>query len=358
MKNKSSDLGQGECSMKAIVKTKSGIGNVKLLDVPEPVCTPDSVKIEMKYAGVCGTDLHILNDTFNNNPPVVLGHEFSGIIVEVGHEVKDFSVGDRVTVLPSLGSSCETCIHCLTGNYAFCKERKGIGTVLDGGFTKYVVVNETAVYKIPDHLSLENAAMTEPLACAVQAIEELGTINIGDTVLVSGPGPIGLLCLSLLKMKGCNTLVAGTSSDLKRLAIASELGADEVINVDQQNLSNVIEQSIGQRGVDVVVECAGVPASINAGLEVIKNQGTYIQVGIVGKPFEFNFDKILYKQLSFFGSYTHSRKTWDRTMKIWEQNKIVVEPIITNKIPLYNWEEAFDLAGSQQGSKVLLYYSD
>ena len=219
-------------------------------------------------------------------------------------------------------------------------------------------MNKAAVYKIPDHLSFEKAAMSEPLACAVQAVEELGKIHVGDTVLVSGPGPIGLLCLSLLVMKGSKVLVAGTDVDSKRLDIAKELGANLVINVEKENIAEIVARETGGKGVDVVVESAGAPASIRTAMDLIKYQGTYIQVGIVGKSFEFDYDKLLYKQLSFYGSYTHSRKTWDRTMRIWDQAKIVVDPIITHKVPLTDWEIGFDLADNKQSGKVLLYYEE
>lgn len=344
--------------MKAVVKVKEGYGNVELRDVPEPAVQPGMVKIEIKYAGICGTDQHIYHGTYSCNPPVILGHEFSGIVVETGSGVSEIRAGDRVTVLPSTGVTCGRCEHCRTGNYMFCSERKSLGSGIDGGFTKYTVVREDMVYKIPDHLSLEEAALTEPLACAVKAIEELTQIRVGDTVLLSGPGPIGLLCLSLLAVKGCKVIVAGTGLDADRLGIAAEMGADVVVNINEQDLFATIDAETDGRGVDVAIECAGAGPSVANCLKAVKKRGKYIQVGIIGKDITVNFDTILYKQLQVVASYAHSIETYDRVMRIWEQRKVDVKPIITHKVPLGRWKDAFDICERKVGGKVLLYYDE
>jgi len=344
--------------MKAVVKEKSGHGNVALIEVQEPACQSGSVKIEIKYAGICGTDLHIYHDTYKSNPPVILGHEFSGIITEAGENVTRFQVGDRVTALPSTAVTCGDCEHCRTGNYMFCTKRKSLGSGVDGAFTKYVVVREDMVYKIPDHLTLEEAALTEPLACAVKAIEELTTIHVGDTVLLSGPGPIGLICLSLLVMKGCKVIVAGTNADAARLEIAKELGADVIVNVSEENLHEIIERETEGSGIDVAVECAGAGPSVMSCLRELKKRGKYIQVGIVGKEITIDYDLILYKQLQVAASYAHSIETWDRVMNIWRQNKIRLRPIITHKLPLSHWREAIEICEQKIGGKVLLSYDE
>lgn len=344
--------------MKAVVKVKEGYGNVELRDVPEPAVQPGMVKIEIKYAGICGTDQHIYHGTYSCNPPVILGHEFSGIVVETGSGVSEIRAGDRVTVLPSTGVTCGRCEHCRTGNYMFCSERKSLGSGIDGGFTKYAVVREDMVYKIPDHLSLEEAALTEPLACAVKAIEELTQIRVGDTVLLSGPGPIGLLCLSLLAVKGCKVIVAGTAQDSDRLNIAADMGAHVIVNVSEEDLSQVVARETDGRGVDVAVECAGAAPSVANCLREVKKRGKYIQVGILGRDIEVAFDTILYKQLQVVAPYAHAIETFDRVMRIWEQRLVDVKPIITHKVPISRWEEAFRISDEKIGGKVLLYYDE
>jgi L-iditol 2-dehydrogenase len=340
--------------MIGLVKTKLGSGNVELLNVEEPVCKETEVKVKVKFTGICGTDLHILHGTFISYPPVILGHEFSGVVVEVGSSIENVKVGERVAVLGSTAITCGKCSYCKSGNYAFCSERLGMGYGVNGGFTEYVCVREDMVYKIPEHISLEEAALSEPLACAVQAIEELTTIHAGDIVLLSGPGPIGLVCISLLMLKGCKVIVSGTDVDKQRLKIAKDLGADVIVNVSAEDLAHVILRETNGLGVDVSIDCAGAGPSINSCLKSLKKLGKHIQVGIVGKPVTMDYDTILYKQLQVFGSLTHSLKTWDRVMNLFEQKKINLKPLITHIIELEDWGKAFQLCEDKQCGKVLL----
>jgi L-iditol 2-dehydrogenase len=223
-----------------LVKYAPGVGNVDLLEVEEPRCGNDKVKIEVSYCGVCGTDLHVYHDTFRNYPPVTLGHEFSGIVVEVGEAVNRVAPGDAVTVLPASAVICGTCIHCRTGNYMFCSDRRGIGHGVNGAFAPYAVVRQDKVYKLPEGLSLEAAAPCEPFASAVQAVTEVTEVRLGDVAIISGPGPIGLLCLKLLAAEGIKTIVAGTGDDLMRLERSKVLGASVVVNVSEQDLTSVV----------------------------------------------------------------------------------------------------------------------
>ncbi|MFM1653659.1 zinc-binding dehydrogenase [Brevibacillus sp. B_LB10_24] len=344
--------------MKALVKTRPGIGHVEVIDVPEPGCQANSVKIEVAYTGICGTDLHIYHDTFKNYPPVIMGHEFSGIVSEVGDGVAKYKKGDRVTVLPSTAVTCGTCPYCKVGHYMFCPERRGMGHGVNGSFTKYVVVREDMVYKIPDSVTLEEAALAEPLACAVQAIEELTEIRVGDTVLLSGPGPIGLVCLSLLNMKGSKVIVAGTDVDSMRLELAAKMGADLIVNVSSEDLEAVVHRETNGIGVDVAIECAGAGPSIRNCLKTLKKRGKYIQVGIVGKEVTLDFDTILYKQLEVFGSLAHSMQTWDRVMSILGQGKIKLAPLLTDIFELSRWQEAFQMCEEKKGAKVLIRYDE
>ncbi|RFU64816.1 zinc-dependent alcohol dehydrogenase [Peribacillus glennii] len=342
--------------MKALMKTKSGFGNLELLDIPEPVCDETGIKIKVHYTGICGTDLHIYHDSYQNSPPVVIGHEFSGEVVESGKNVKRIYPGDHVMVLPSVAWTCKRCMFCKQGYYMFCSERRSIGSGVNGSFTKYVVVNEDMVYKVPPSLSMQEAALAEPLACAVQAIEELTDFNAGDWVLLSGPGPIGLLCLSLLVAKGCNVIVTGTSQDEKRLALAKELGAHATVDVFTEDLKEIIDNHTFGYGVDIAVECSGAPSAINTCLKSLKKMGKYIQVGIIGSEVEMNIDMLLYKQISLFGSYAHSMSTWDKVQKILNGGTVNLKPIITDVLPLSDWQQAFDLFQSKDSGKILMYY--
>ncbi|NJD02153.1 MAG: zinc-binding dehydrogenase [Ruminiclostridium sp.] len=344
--------------MKALMKLKPGEGNVELVEIPEPECGADGVKIEVKYCGICGTDIHVYYDSFRNYPPVILGHEFSGIVVETGGNVKSIKTGDRVTVLGSTMVMCGRCEYCRQGNYMFCSTRRGMGHGVSGGFTKYVVVREDMAYKLPESVSLQEGALSEAFASAVQAIEELTAFNAGDTVLLSGPGPIGLLCLKLIVAHGCKVIVAGTGDDGLRLELAKKIGADIIMNVMNEDIEALINKETNGKGVDIVVECSGASTAIANGLKLVKKKGSYIQVGITGRDINVNFDTILYKQLQVFGSLGHSLKTWERVMQILEQRKIDLNILITDILPLRSWKEAFGLCESKKGAKVLLYYDE
>ncbi len=341
--------------IKALVKYAPGTGNVGVLDVDEPQCGSHQVKVEIAFCGVCGTDLHVLQDTFRNYPPVILGHEFSGTVVEVGSEVTTVAIGDRITGLGATAVSCGECEFCRQGYFIFCSRRRGMGHGVNGAFTRYVLLRPDQVYKIPSNFSLEEAAMSEPFAAAVQAVVELTPTNLGDTALVSGPGPMGLLCLKLLVASGIKTYVAGAPGDEERLTAALRVGAAGVIDLARQDLQEAIREYTCGRGVDIALECAGAAASVRGCLAAIRPMGHYTQVAICGRDINFPIDLVFYKQLSLKGSVCYTANTWRRVMEIYATGKITLADLITNKLPITEWETAFDLCRSKQAVKVLMY---
>ena len=342
----------------AVVKTAPGEGNVSLEWIPERACVPGSVRLEVAFTGICGTDIHVYHDHFRNFPPVVLGHEFAGTVVETGEGVKAFRPGDRASVLGSTAVMCGRCEFCRRGMYMFCPVRRGMGHGVSGSMTRTVVVREDQLYRLPEGVSLEEGALAEPFASAVQAVEELTPFNVGDTVLLSGPGPIGLLCLALVLSHRCRAIVAGLGGDGARLALAGAMGADVTVDVSREDLDRVIGRETGGRGVDIAIEAAGAEASLNACLRAVRPLGRIIQIGIAGREVTAPFDTILYKQLQVFGSLGHSFTTWDRVMRILGQRKVDLSPIITHKLPLSRWREGFDLCETRRGVKVLLSYDE
>jgi L-iditol 2-dehydrogenase len=241
--------------MKALVKYASGEGNVEIREVEEPRCGDNEVKLEIAYCGICGTDLHVLHDTFRNYPPVILGHEFSGTVVEVGRKVTNATVGERVAGLGATAVTCGHCQYCRSGYFIFCANRRGMGHGVNGAFTRYVIMRPDQLYRIPENFSLDEAALSEPFAAVVQAVTEITTVRSGDTVLVSGPGPMGLLCLKLLVAEGVKTIVAGAQGDQERLDAALRIGAAAVVNTGELNLKEAIATHTGGAGVDVAFEC-------------------------------------------------------------------------------------------------------
>ncbi len=341
--------------MKALVKYAPGNGNVGVLDVDEPQCGPSQVKVEIAYCGVCGTDLHVLHDTFRNYPPVILGHEFSGTVIEVGAEVNTVSVGDRIVGLGATAVSCGECEYCRQGYFIFCARRRGMGHGVNGAFTRYVLLRPDQVYKIPPSLTLEEAALSEPFAAVVQAVAERTPLRLGDTALVSGPGPIGLLCLKLLVAQGIKAIVAGAPGDVERLAAARRFGALAVVNVGSHDLQAEIKEYTNGRGVDVAIECAGAAASVRGCLTALRPMGHYTQIAICGRDIEFPMDLVFYKQLSIQGSICYTANTWRRMMEIYATGKIQFADMISDKLPITEWEKAFDLCMTKKALKVLMY---
>ena len=341
--------------MKALVKYAPGHGNVDIRDVEEPLCGDSRVKIEVAFCGVCGTDIHVLHDTFRNYPPVILGHEFAGTVVEVGRNVTRVAPGDSVTVLGASAVVCGQCSYCRSGHFMFCPNRRGMGHGVNGAFTRYVAVRPDQVYRIPEGFRLEEAALSEPFATAVQAVTEIARVRIGETALVSGPGPIGLLCLKLLVAEGIRTIVAGAPGDDERLEAALRIGAAAVVNTGERSLAEAIRDETGGAGVDAALECAGHPDSVRGSIEALRPMGHYTQVAICGRDITFPIDRVIFKQLTVAGSLCYTAQTWERMMKIFAQGKVRLDDLISAKLPLARWQEAFDLVVGKRALKVLLY---
>src|SRR5687768_13750915 len=329
--------------MKAVVKFASGPGNIDVLDVDEPECGANQAKIEIAFCGVCGTDLHVLHDTFRNYPPVILGHECAGIVVEVGRSVSGVDVGDRVTILGATALTCGGCMYCSSGNFIFCKARRGMGHGVNGGFARYVVARPDQLYRVPDDFTLEEAALSEPFAAAVQAVTEITRVRIGETALISGPGPIGLLCLKLLVAEGVKTIVAGAVGDDQRLEAARRIGAAVIVNTATTNLGDVVLEETQGVGVHVAMECSGHADSVRACLLALRPMGRYTQVGICGRDIAFPMDQIFYKQLTIAGSICYTAATWQRMMAIYAQGRIRLHDLVSAALPITEWRSAFDL---------------
>ncbi|MBL9195184.1 MAG: alcohol dehydrogenase catalytic domain-containing protein [Opitutaceae bacterium] len=340
--------------MKALVKFQPGPGHVELRDVPEPTPAEHQVKLEVTACGICGTDLHVLHDTFRNFPPVILGHEFVGRVVEEGAAVSGtVDRSGRYAVLGATAVRCGRCRWCLSGDFMLCAERRGMGHGVSGAFTRYTCVRPDQLFRLDDSIPEEEGALVEPLAAAVHAVGEITEVRPGDIALVSGPGPIGLLCLLVLQHHGIRTLVAGTRVDSARLALARSLGAWRTIDVQSESLAEVVRETTGGGGVDVAFEVAGVEASARACLESLRPLGSYTQVGHFGREITVPFDRIGFKQLRVAGSVGYTIATWVRTLKLLSEG-LRPSRIVTHRFRLEDWQTAFELFERKDATKVLL----
>lgn len=340
--------------MKAVMKTARGVGHIEVRDIPEPEPTSNEVKIRVIAAGICGTDIHIYYDEYPlTRPPVVIGHEVSGEVADYGKDVKGLKVGDLVTS-ETYASVCGKCQYCRIGKPNLCPERRSIGSSVNGVFTKYLVIRKENVHKLPPDIDITSACLCEPLACCVHGIIEQTHIDAGDTVVISGPGPIGLLSVQIVKAEGGIPIVLGVTEDKDRLQLAKNLGAELIINVEKQNPVDVINDVTKGYGADVVLECAGKEASAETCLKVVKKTGKYTQTGLFGKPIALDFEKIAYKELKVTGFFAHVPSAWERALKLLEQGRINLKPIISHILPLTEWKKAFEIVENHKGLKVSL----
>jgi L-iditol 2-dehydrogenase len=340
--------------MKALVKYARGEGNMEVRDVAEPSPGAGQVKIAVKAAGICGSDIHIYHDhiAIPIRTPVVAGHEFCGVVAEVGSGVAGVEEGDRVTSETAF-SVCETCVYCRTGHYNLCRERKGIGFWYDGAFAEYIIVPDKRVHRLPDNVDFRSGALCEPLAVAVHGIMELSRVRAGDTVLVSGVGPIGLLAAQVARAQGAKVILSGTSADALRFRVASSLGFHDHLVVEETNVVERIMKATGGMGVDVVLECSGAPAAARTGLEAVRKMGVYAQLGLFNRPFELNFEQIAYKELSVSGSFSQRWTAWETGLGLLGAGTVATGPVVTDVVPLEAWQGAYQKFESRQSGKIV-----
>lgn len=311
--------------MKAIVKYGQAAGEVALREIPEPVCGKKEVKIEVKACAICATDLHILEGSYPWDVGKVLGHEFSGIIREVGAEVTGFKPGDRV-------ASC-----------------------MEGGFGKYCVKSfDDWIFPIPDSISFEEAALLEPLCSAANSIVNKSKILPGDVVLIEGPGAIGLFAMQIAKLSGAITILTGITKDGGRMQLAKELGCDYTLDVQRENLQELVMNLTQGRGVDTVIECTGSQAGLDTGLALLKTAGQLTQVGVFGKHPQIDLGRVVYHSQKIIGSIAFDRETWRRCIDLLDRKQVHVQEIISHTFPLEEWEKGFEVTKNQEGLRVLL----
>lgn len=337
--------------MQGVAKLERGEGNVGLLDVPIPEVIPHHVLIEVKAAGVCGTDIHIYHDEYASNPPVIMGHEVAGLVAEVGEGVTSCRAGDRVTA-ETYFSVCKQCYYCRNGWPNLCLQRQSIGTHVHGGFTQYVLVPDYNIHHLPDNVDEVSGALTEPLTCCVHAMERTH-VEPGETVVVSGPGAIGLLMAQVVKAAGGYTIVLGTTADEARLALANELGADLTIDVQAVDAQKTILELTDGMGPDVVFECAGAGPSAQSCLELVRRRGRYGQVGLFGKPIQWDVDLICFKELEVHGTFAHLPSAWRKALALISSGQVQTKPLITDMLPISEWRRAFDAFESRDGVKIV-----
>jgi len=340
------------------MKVAPGVGNVEVREIAEPQPGPGQVKLRVHAAGLCGTDLHIYKDEFRSWPPVVLGHEVAGEIVELGAGVEGLTPGTRVTT-ETYFSTCGVCRYCRAGNVNLCLERRSIGSAVNGGFTSYLVVPARNLHTLPDNVDFRTGALTEPLACVVHATLTTPTVAPGDVAVIAGPGAIGLLTLQVVKAAGAIAIVLGTDADDHRLALAAQLGADAVVNVQRADAAAVVRDlTVEGLGADVVYECSGAGQAAQQLLTLVRRRGRYVQIGLFGKPVAWNLDQLVYKELTATGSNASTPPSWLRALELMRTGKVRTDLLITHEFPVTAWEKGFATFEDRSGIKTLFVPTD
>jgi L-iditol 2-dehydrogenase len=338
--------------MKALYKLHPGEGGMALQEAKMPEPKADEVRVKIQYAGICGTDLHIASDEYPANYPVILGHEYSGVIDAVGSGVQGFAPGDRVVSLTA-AVVCGHCRYCYEGLYMLCDSRKSIGSGINGTMAEYMTVPAHLLFAIPETVSMKTAALSEPLACCVRSVVEISAIRPGDFVYVSGPGTIGQIVAQLAKTAGAHVTVAGVATDAGRLALAKQLGADETVDVMAEDPMDAARRITGGELFDVVYECAGAQPSATTCLDVVRKRGQFVQVGLYGRTIQFDMDKALTKEVFMVNSYASERTSWVTGLRLLSQGRLNLEPLVSNVFRLEEWEKAIAAARNRDGFKIL-----
>jgi L-iditol 2-dehydrogenase len=342
--------------MVGLFKTARGEGNLALMETDIPHPKMDEVLIEIRAAGICGTDIHILHDQYPYWPPVILGHEFSGQIVEAGEQVTGFKVGDRVVGEPHT-LACGKCELCRTGYQQLCSSKRSIGWGIHGAFTRYLALPEKLLHHIPDSLSYEEAAVVEPTANVVQDVIERGEVAPNDFVVVLGPGPIGLLSVMAANAAGAREIaLVGVKADMNhRLAKGKELGADHIIVADVENAVETVAALTGGRGADVVVEASGAPLAIASSVAMVRRLGRIAVIGMTGRDqISFPWDAAIWKMCTIVFNLSTGFSSWEKAIGLIASKKIDVSRLITHRAPLADWQKAFKAADEGETLKALL----
>ena len=342
--------------MKAVVKYGKGKGLVEIRDVPEPTIKEDEVLIEVKAISVCGSDLHIYNDAHPYWPPVTLGHEFSGVIADVGRNVKGWKVGDRIVTETRTGS-CGVCYTCQSGFPQVCEQKRAYGIGINGAYAKYVAGPARLLHHLPDQVPFEVGAVIEPTAICVTAILERCNLQAGESTVITGPGPIGLISLAVAKAAGVRMagITGRSSAEEIRFKKARELKVDFIVNIDKEDPVQTVLERTGGLGVDILIETSGGEKAIQQSFEMIRRLGRVCAIGISGKKeISIPFDRGIFKGIRFDFCFSSSWTAWERTIGLISAGLLPLERIITHTLPLEKWEEAFHLLETRQAAKIIL----
>jgi L-iditol 2-dehydrogenase len=334
----------------AVVNYSRDKWSVEIREIERPAIGPDDVLLEVANVGVCGSDLHqwTSDHSWPVNYPVVLGHEFGGVIAETGDNVVLWKKGDRVVSETAAIVDLNNPMSKI-GLYNLDPTRKGFGYGVNGAMTKYVRVPARCLHKVPDNLSFEQACLTEPCCVAYSAVVENTDLKPGDRVIVIGPGTIGILCAAMAKLRGADVAVLGLEADRKRIEIAKQYGCTGITS----DATGWAKERDGL-GVDCVIDAAGNSKTLKTALELVRPNGKITKVGWGPQPLDFSLDPLVQKNITLQGSFSHNWPMWERVLILLSNGQHDVRPIIGGVWPITQWHEAFEKMHSGEVVKSVL----
>jgi len=338
--------------MKALVKSQRAPG-IWLENVPEPKVGPNDVMIRIRKTAICGTDIHIYTwDAWaqkTHTVPMAVGHEYAGEIVEIGSEVQGFAIGDRVSGEGHI--TCGYCRNCRAGRRHLCRNTTGVGVNRPGSFAEYLVIPAFNAFKLPASISDEVASLLDPLGNATHTA--LSFNLVGEDVLITGAGPIGIMATAIARFVGARHIVITDVNDF-RLGLARRMGATRAINVTRESLDTTMKDLGMQEGFDVGLEMSGNPAAFRDLLRTMHHGGNVALLGIPPEETAIDWNQVIFKGLGLKGVYGREMfETWYK-MTAMLQSGLDISPIITHRLPLAEFREGFEIMKSGQSGKVIL----
>ncbi|MBA2375808.1 MAG: zinc-binding dehydrogenase [Actinomycetota bacterium] len=341
--------------MRAFVKTGTRPGEAGIEDVPRPTPGLGEVLLRVAACGICGSDLHAFNSDPGFEwvePPIILGHEFSGIVEEVGSGVTEASVGDRVVAVAIQG--CGECEVCESGSTQLCPNRVAVGLSRDGGMAEYAVAPARHLVGTPDGLDLSVAALAEPLAVSVHAVNVRADIRPGDKVVVSGPGPIGVFCAMLARIRaGADVLLTGVGKDAEFRLPAAERAGIRTANLSDAPLEDHLRREFGGDAPDVWVESSGSVRALDSAIKSVRPGGSVIVVGLYAEDMDFSPTFSVRRETSILFSYSCNLPDYENALRLLASGDINPAPLLS-KHPLENAPEAFERVRRGEAVKAML----
>lgn len=342
--------------MKALAKLEDKPG-IWQTDVDVPEIGHNDVLIKIRRTAICGTDVHIYQwDDWSRATvpvPMVTGHEYAGEIVKLGGEVRGFEVGDRVSGEGHI--TCGYCRNCRAGRRHLCRNTYGVGVNRQGAFAEYLCLPAFNLFKLPDEISDDLAAIFDPFGNAVHTALQFDTI--GEDVLITGAGPIGIMAAAIVRHVGARNVVITDVNDY-RLDLVEKMGVARPVNVAKQKLEDVMDDLGMVEGFDVVLEMSGAREAIDTALDVVNNGGKFAMLGIPPEPMPLDWNKVIFKGLTIKGVYGREMfETWYKMASL-IQSGLDISPVITHHFDIDDFQKGFDIMSAGQSGKVILHWDD